>query len=696
MRKRCSRSKSCGAGCISNAKFCRVNFPTAVNKVLEKASNEVGVVELYRAAAAGGKKGNAAKFEKIKRELRQELGRNIRAGDDAKELKRRLVEAGVIPGRGGASAKPEKVQKGAEGSLRGQALANAMARQYQIELSVRADHGGQLTKKAKQELNEKLKAAGVPTKEQLREMAKAQQLEESAVRTPKKKAPDELYGAWETPQLQKFQKGLIDRGKPEHQAVIKQIEAELKRRRDEAGIITMKPVSSSLRQELNAIAERDQQVKLEPRQLSQSPGAKKSSRFVRPGVKSLSPEVMDDISRVMRGEAPVRMEMTPGANPGTRDKSQIAQLQSVLGLGPQTRKDVGRDLEGLLDEAKALRVNKNRELAAAIGRERPRLQRELSQIDKAIVGPITAATGNVRYAREDARDHDDDILSRGLSREIGDVNYRWDESYRSGSKLLGKGGYGTVLREPGNGNAVKRGDIGAIEADLVKRLGEADLGPNLLAADLDGTGSNPGTKLGRMAMTVVPGKPIGGKSPDQEINGVKVSDAYWKARADLHRMGIAHNDMHIDNVLIDKKGKGRFVDMGLAQDSPKAAFAEAMGAFMKPRGGMVTRDREAQGQGDWQIRRWDGTGGKLLDGAQTDPEFGRPLLEARAPLAAKVLDNKPAVIYEMKRDGFTNDDIATIMDHGIRSAMGSYERGPWGKMTNEQAQKYINLLYEGI
>jgi hypothetical protein len=563
MRKRCSRSKSCGAGCISNSKFCRINFPTAVNNVLNKASHEVGVVELYRAAAAGGKRGGAAQFEKIRGGLRQELGRNIRAGEDAKELKRRLVEAGVIP------------------------------------------------------------------------------------KNPAKTAN-------EPPRL-----------------------------------------PSDLRQEIAALAANAQQP---PRQPAKSPDGRVPTA-----------EVFDDISRILRGETPQNIAIVSDDRAVPRIKSQIGQLQSVLGLGTQTRREVGRDLEGLLEEAWNLRSRLQKEQKSAIARganatERFEIIDRIQKVQEAILGPATKATGNVRYAREDARDHDGDLLAKGITKELGSKNYKWEESYGSGSTLLGKGAYGTVLREPNKGNAIKRGEIGLQEADLIKRLGEADLGPRLLAAQIDGEGYHPGTKLGRIAMDVVPGKPIGGKDPDKEINGVKVSDAYWKARAALHRMGIAHNDMHIDNVLIDNKGKARFVDMGLAQDSPKAALAEAMGAFMKPQGAMVSRDRDAQGQGDWQVRRWDGTGGTILNRLENETYRGNAAgkkkfqeeLEKKAPVLSGLRDNRASVLFEMRRDGFTNDDIATIMDHGIRSPLSSYERGPWGRMSTEQAQKYINILYEGV
>lgn len=629
MRKRCSRSKACGAGCISNAKSCRLNFPTAVNNILNKASDEVGVVELYRAAAAGGKRGGAAQFEKIKKEFRQELGRNIRAGEDARELKRRLVAAGVIPARGAAAPK-------AETNL------------------------GDVFKRAFEK----------PT-------------------VDAKNQPDELYGAWDTSALVKFRKGLsvAPAGKKEVlQDTKDRIDRELARRKETP---SEKPL-----------------LVLPPRQLDKSPGAR--TRTVLPVKRTVADEdLMDDISRLLKGESPRYISMIDDNSGRVKIKSQVAQLQSVLGLGALTRREVGRDLEGLLGEAWNLRNNlKSQVQKVKPGALRNKLVDRLKVVEEAIKGPQTKATGNVRYAREDARDHDGDMINKGISRELGSKSYRWEDSYGSGSKLLGRGAYGTVLREPNKGNAIKRGEVGKIEADLIDRLGKVDLGPKLLAAQLDGDSQyNAGTKIGRVAMSVVAGSPIGSKAPDKEIGGVKVADAYWVARAKLHRMGIAHNDMHIDNVLVDRKGKARFVDMGLAQDSPKAALAEAMGVFMPPQGGSATRGMGAAGQGDWQLRRWDGTAGRLLEiyesrlksGAlPVSTERARKDLEEKAPVLARVQQNKADVQFAMLRDGFSKDDIATVMDHGIRSPMETYEQGVWTKLTNEQAQKYISILYEGV
>ena len=82
-------------------------------------------------------------------------------------------------------------------------------------------------------------------------------------------------------------------------------------------------------------------------------------------------------------------------------------------------------------------------------------------------------------------------------------------------------------------------------------------------------------------------------------------------------------------------------------------------------------------------------------GPNSTPEH-RKRLERHAPVLAKVVDNRAAVIYQMKRDGFTNDDIATIMTHGIRSTDDSYNQGLWTRLSDDQATKYIDMLYEGV
>jgi hypothetical protein len=309
-----------------------------------------------------------------------------------------------------------------------------------------------------------------------------------------------------------------------------------------------------------------------------------------------------------------------------------------------------------------------------------------------------SATGNTKWARLDAKDHDEGL---GKVRREGDRSYDgWKDSYGSGARKIGEGSYGTVIRNP-DGTFVKRGDISDTEAALIKRLGDADLGPKLRAADINGPGTYHKENFvdmrnGRIAMSEVAGKPIGAAGADAKFGGKNAADIYWKAMADLHRMGIAHNDAHIDNILVDNKGKGRWVDLGLAQASPKAALAEAMGIFKTLKGAPATRVEGAYGQGNWQTRKWDGTGVKAGEkarqgGGETWKEFMK-----RFPTASLVWENRPDAQYALLKMGLSKNDISSIIDHGIRSTPESYTKGPWAKLTDKQAQEILNILYDGI
>jgi hypothetical protein len=409
-----------------------------------------------------------------------------------------------------------------------------------------------------------------------------------------------------------------------------------------------------------------------------------------------------------KGKVPPKSEKSP-------DAGQIfaKQLQMPLSVPSNLKKELNalanqdqqkkpNDIQAKVEAARAKgRAQAEKEIAerGIDGAMRGMVRKEAAPAKAPKGGAEASASAKTKAARRSAKGFDSDMQNEPLRREGDQAFDKWGETTGSGAKKLGQGSYGTVIKAPDSSYAVKRGDVSDTEAKLVQRLGDRDLGPKLIAADIDGPGYNvaPGVdnRRGRMAMTIVPGTPIGKAKPDKEIGGVKVADAYWKARADLHRMGIAHNDMHIENVLIDKNGKGRFVDMGLAQGMPKAALSEAMGVFDPPAGGVAERQMGAKGQGDWQARRWEGTGGILLGRAGRSGE-ARKELEKRAPLAHKARDNKTEVMIAMRRDGLTNNDIATIMDHGLRNKPSTYDRGVWGKITDDQAMKYINILYDGV
>jgi hypothetical protein len=423
---------------------------------------------------------------------------------------------------------------------------------------------------------------------------------------------------------------------------------------------------------------------------------------------------MSDVERIMRGEEPKHIRIASAANEEgfkirSKEKSQMAQLQSVLKLGSLTRQEIGRDYSGLIAEAKNLKSNIQKDIKEAEkngdSAKVSSLNKRLADVDKAIKGPNTAATGNTKWGREDARDADNRLAGEKLTR-VGDKSYnKWEESYGPGSRKLGEGSYGTAMLAADGKTVVKRGDIATTEAGILDKVGKADLGPKLLAADIDGKplGQMPGVEMkdGRIAMGVVPGKEMG---RDADINTrygpnkISAPDVYWKAMADLHRLGIAHNDAHIDNILVDDKGKGRWVDLGAAQANPKAALAEAMGIFSPLKGGdAISVPSGATGTGNWQTKQWDGTGVKQAErakqaGGETWSKFKRDY-----PVASRVWDNRIFAIDNMKKMGLDVNDINSIIAHGIRSTPESYGKSDgFGRLTDAQAQKILNTLYEGI
>ena len=302
-----------------------------------------------------------------------------------------------------------------------------------------------------------------------------------------------------------------------------------------------------------------------------------------------------------------------------------------------------------------------------------------------------APTGNTKWAREDAGDFDKSF--KIYKRIRGDADMiDWDESVRKGYKL-GEGSYGTVLQV--GDKAYKRGLLGVNEAEIMRRAGEAGLGPKLLGAEIatktytaNGTDIHPG----RLAMTMVKGRELGDVNPGNRLGKDTAADVYWKALAGLHRMGIAHNDAHPHNLMVDDTGKGRWVDFGLARANPKAALNEALGSFVKGAG-------TSRQSGNWQTARWDVTGiprYQELRRSGLNPKEARIQLEKEHPGLGRVVGNLPAVMSTLKNMGLSTSQISDMMNTEIRSPDSVYQSGPWAKMTDTQAQSLLNTLYDGI
>ena len=444
--------------------------------------------------------------------------------------------------------------------------------------------------------------------------------------------------------------------------------------------------------------------------------------FVAPPPTTTS-EVRGDIARLVKEasaspaeKAKEDLKLQLGIQTGGPDRPQFMSIYGV----PNTNniRSYGNlqleDMKGALSYS-GLSSAGRKELQSNVNR----LSANLKKLDTPKTPQsVTDATGNTKFARNDAVDSDRYL---GKVFRVGDKGYNgWKDSYGSGSKKVGEGSFGTVIRNP-DGTFVKRGAVSSTEAQLIKRLGEANLGPKLIAADINGKhefmdAKGVNMRDGRIAMTAVAGSPMGQVNPYVRRAGEFVPNIYWKAMADMHRLGIAHNDAHIDNILIDDKGKGRWVDLGLAQSSPKAALAEALGTFKPPVGKPTGSTREAStpksptpksststsnypsgfNTGNWQTRRWAATGIQTLERYENQPAKLKQF-KKEMPVLGTIVDNLGGVNSTLREKyGMSNQDVADIYAHGIRSPLSSYTKGVWAKMTDQQAQELLNQLYEGV
>lgn len=380
------------------------------------------------------------------------------------------------------------------------------------------------------------------------------------------------------------------------------------------------------------------------------------------------------------------------------NQQQIDKLINALNLGPSEKIRVGRNA----DELRRMAVERKNELwreivkKRRIGGAKAKAQEQALLVDhKALKDALkdgsksSSQSPSVRTkgSRIKAKSFDDNFISV-RTHNGSKSDFDWEGSIK-GSTFAGKGAFGTVLFS--KEGVVKRGEVGANEAEILKKVGALGLGPSLIYGE---TGSKKGTfggtdiYLGRIAMTRVEGKPLKNHaSADEKVGGVSVSDQYWRARAALHRAGIAHNDSHGGNFFVGKDGVGKFVDFGVAQDNLKAALSEAIGGVMHrgrlPEGAILSKNVKADFQAQSQ---------------SNNPNSGFSRIRQRMPeTLGKISDNLPKVEnYLTQTLGMSPNMAAMVMASGIRNPDSFYNAGAWSKISDKDARKMIDLLYEGV
>lgn len=276
------------------------------------------------------------------------------------------------------------------------------------------------------------------------------------------------------------------------------------------------------------------------------------------------------------------------------------------------------------------------------------------------------------------------ILSRKFDSSFGKIFNRKSEvigekfdwkAHLENSELGGRGAFGMVML--GGKVAVKRGDIGRNEALNMKQAGEKGIGPKMIRAEL---GRKIGKSdvfddlyLGRIAMERAKGTAMEDfLSPREKVGNTTVGDSYWALRKRLHKeLGMAHNDLHEGNVFINPKtGKAMAIDFGLSQKNVFAALAEALGPFAK------------ESEGDFQAKRAEvGYRDKLSDNPRNFQRMYSNLNKVKGFLMGQ---------------GFDANEIEGFIENGIRWDPSHFRIGSWNRMTEKDAAKAIDLLYEGV
>ena len=181
-------------------------------------------------------------------------------------------------------------------------------------------------------------------------------------------------------------------------------------------------------------------------------------------------------------------------------------------------------------------------------------------------------------------------------------------------------------------------------------------------------------RKGYLAMDKAPGETIG-KILDfgggfTERQSREVTDSLLRARKKIHLKGVAHQDMHGNNVLYDLKSKQMtIIDLGTARIDARSALVEALGTN---RGRMSFGQVEAPG--DYQSR-------------PTFTLLNKTSKLADNPVWKRFNANRRAVEAKLKREG-----AGSILNASIRKL----PRDVTKNLSPARALELLEELYEGI
>lgn len=242
------------------------------------------------------------------------------------------------------------------------------------------------------------------------------------------------------------------------------------------------------------------------------------------------------------------------------------------------------------------------------------------------------------------------------------------------NKLIGKGGMGQAFSTDGPPpGIIKRGKIGEHEVEVWQKLQGTGRVPEIHGAAVSkgmkeigaGYGGHVREANGYLGLGMAKGQTVSSLNrqgnPDRDTRQNVVNE-YIRARKDIHLAGVAHNDMHAQNIFYDRTtGKAQLIDFGLAQPTYKAALMEALNT----------------NRGDWQAERF-------LRNYKQSGDSPEALMRLSA--------NQARVATKMQREGI---NINKVYDMGIRNKPEHIDR-VLNNMSEAAAEAYLKVLYDGV
>lgn len=344
------------------------------------------------------------------------------------------------------------------------------------------------------------------------------------------------------------------------------------------------------------------------------------------------------------------------------NKLQIAKPQKLAtplakqSLSPEAKAAQKAELfaqrEAARQKARQLKERASKKLASNAGMGSASLDRALAAAQK----PVVKQVSPVVWSSLDGIDpiplfeKSDDVLGTGLF---------------GFAKLTAKG-------------VAKKGQIARSEVQALKLLKGTGVTPEFLGVVYEqGTkfqtylGTVPARK-GALLMTKAPGKPLAkGARLDGKV-ALNAFDQFIGARKTIHLKGIAHEDMHLNNVMWDlAKQKLTVIDLGLARIDPRSALVEALGS--------------RRGKLDF---------GKIEKPGDYQSESTFKWLNPRNASASNSKRWKQFAANRKKVEAILKDE--GLQDAFANASIRKLPRAVSKAVSKERAMELLEILYEGV